>query len=159
MSRAVVGVDPGITGAIAVIIDGRLMTIFDMPMNEGRCDGSAVADMFESVALGHETHVVVEDTQPMPRNGSIASFKLGLNTGIVLGAAQAMRLPLRRVRPADWKRGQGLLGKTKNASRGLASELYPDFANQFRLVKNDGRAEAALIARYGLTVLIREGTA
>ena len=153
---AVVGVDPGVTGAIAVIIDGRLKSVWDMPMHDSRCDGAHVHEILEGVAMAHDTTVVVEDTQPMPKNGSIASFKLGLNTGVVLGVVQSMSLPLRRVRPSDWKRGQGLIGKTKNASRGLASELYPEFANQFRLVKNDGRAEAALIARYGLGLLIKE---
>jgi crossover junction endodeoxyribonuclease RuvC len=155
--RSVVGVDPGVTGALAVVTDGRLITVIDMPVNEGRADGSEIREILEGVVMSAETFVFVEDTQPMPKNGSIASFKLGLNTGIVLGVVQSLSLPLRRVRPADWKRGQGLLGKTKDASRGLATELYPGFANQFRMVKNDGRAEAALIARHGLSVLIKEG--
>ncbi len=155
--RAVVGVDPGMTGALAVITDGHLISVIDMPINEGRADGAELSEILEAVVMKAETYIFVEDTQPMPKNGSIASFKLGLNTGIVLGVIQSMSLPLRRVRPSDWKRGQGLIGKTKSASRGLASELYPDFANQFRLVKNDGRAEAALIARHGLSVLIKEG--
>jgi len=156
MSRAVVGIDPGITGAIAVLCDGRLISVIDMPVNDGRCDGGELTEILEAIVIHYETFVFVEDTQPMPKNGSIASFKLGLNTGVVLGVVQALSLPLRRVRPSEWKRGQGLIGKTKNASRGLASEIYPTFANQFRLVKNDGRAEAALIARHGVSVLIKE---
>lgn len=155
--RAVVGVDPGVTGAVAVIIDGHLVAVFDMPMHDSRCDGRALADMFGAVAeQAPIATVVVEDTHPMPKNGSIASFKLGLNTGVTLGVVQTLQLPLRRVPPATWKRGSGLIGKTKTASRGLATELYPNFAEQFRLVKHDGRAEAALIARYGLSELIKE---
>lgn len=157
MSRAVIGVDPGVTGALAVLIDGRLVAVFDMPVNESQADPRAIADMITAVTEHAEiAAVVVEKTQPMPKNGSIASFKLGFNTGVVIGVVQTLQHPLRRVPPAEWKRGSGLIGKTKAASRGLATELYPGFAEQFRLVKHDGRAEAALIARYGLSELIKE---
>jgi crossover junction endodeoxyribonuclease RuvC len=157
--RAIVGVDPGMTGAIAVIVDGRLATIWDMPVNEGRVDGAQVCDWLGNLPTTYDTHVFVEDLHPMPRNGTIASFKSGLNLGIVLGVVESLSLPLRRVRASEWKRNQGLIGKTKAASRGLASELYPEFREQFRLTKHDGRAEAALIARYGLGALIKEGVA
>ena len=85
----------------------------------------------------------------MPKNGSIASYSLGLNSGIVIGVVQAMGFALERVRPDAWKLAMGLRGKPKSASRGMATELLPSFADQFRRVKDDGRAEAALIARYG----------
>ena len=49
----------------------------------------------------------------------------------------------------------GLRGKPKAASRGMATELFPHIADQFRRVKDDGRAEAALIARYGAYMNIR----
>ena len=68
---------------------------------------------------------------------------------------QALGLPLERVRPSAWKMAMGLRGKPKAASRGMATELFPDFADQFRRVKDDGRAEAALIARYGAYQNIR----
>lgn len=160
MSYAVVGIDPGITGALALIHGGKLEAICDMPVDAGRVSGSEVRAILLDWAHDTEIYsVVVEDTQPMPKNGSIASFKLGLNTGICLGVVQALGLPLRRARPVDWKRSQGLIGKDKSASRGLACELWPDHSVDFRLVKHDGRAEAALIARHGQIVLVREGVA
>lgn len=158
MSRAVVGIDPGITGAMAVLFDGKLCKVIDMPVDDGRVSGATVSTILTNVAnSADDVFVVIEDTQPMPKNGSISSFKLGLNTGICIGVVQSLSLPLRRVRPSEWKRNQGLIGKDKSASRGLASELWPSHAADFRLVKHDGRAEAALIARYGLTKLIQEG--
>ena len=143
----IVAIDPGVTGAIAFFAGGVLEGVDDMPVFDARVDGGAIASMLRSA---EPDLVVVENTQPMPRNGSISSFKLGLNTGIVIGAIQAEGFPLRRIRPVDWKRGSGLIGKPKDASRGLAVELFPRWAHLFRLVKHHNRAEAALIGRFAV---------
>ena len=141
------GIDPGITGAISHFIDGRLDEVIDMPVLAGRVDGHQLEEMFGFIK---PDFFYLEDTQPMPKNGSIASFKLGLNTGIVIGVVQAMHLPLIRVRPATWKRKMGLIGKPKDAVRGVVVELYPDIADGVRRVKDQGRADAIMIGRYGV---------
>jgi hypothetical protein len=142
----IVGIDPGVTGGLACIRKGVLDDVQNMPVHSGRADGLGIDELL----IQWEPDVVyVEDTQPMPKNGSIASFSLGLNTGIVLGAVQANQFRLVRVKPQEWKRKMGLIGKDKSASRGLARELFPQFGDRFKLVKHDGLAEAALIARYG----------
>ena len=147
MSHTVVGIDPGITGGLACIHNGKLTAIEAMPIHAGRADGMEI----DSILGEWEPDVVyVEDTQAMPKNGSIASFSLGLNTGILIGVIQGNLFPLVRVRPVVWKKKMGLIGKDKTASRGLAKELFPEFADRFRLVKHDGLAEACLIARYGV---------
>jgi len=152
MSRIIVGIDPGITGAIAVLEGGVLTRIADMPVYGGRVAGNEFADLL----LGADPHhVIIEDTHPMPKNGSIASFKLGLNTGICCGVTQALGLPLLRIRPIVWKRRNGLIAQPKDAARGLAQELWPDMAHYFRRVKDQGRADAALIARYGAFEMIK----
>jgi len=69
----------------------------------------------------------------------------------------ANRFRLVRVRPQAWKKKMGLIGKDKTASRGLARELFPQYAERFKLVKHDGLAEAALIARYGVFNEIQAG--
>jgi hypothetical protein len=66
----------------------------------------------------------------------------------VIGALQATGTPMVKIASARWKMQMGLRGKPKDASRGLAIDLWPDFAEQFRLKRHDGRAEAALIARW-----------
>lgn len=148
-----VGIDPGITGALALFMDGRLHELYDMPVFDGRADGAGIAT---TLGIWAPDAVFLEWTQPMPKNGSIASYSLGLNSGIVIGVIQTLGLPLHRVRPAAWKLAMGLRGKPKAASRGLATELFPDCAAQFRRVKDDGRAEAALIARYGAYQMIQQ---
>jgi len=142
----IVGIDPGVTGGLAVIYDGKLAGVEPMPIHAGRADGMGIDEI---LVAWEPDHVYLEDTQPMPKNGSIATFSLGLNTGIVIGAVQANQFALHRVKPQEWKKKMGLTGKDKNASRGLARELFPEFADKFKLVKNDGLAEACLIARYG----------
>ena len=148
----IVGIDPGVTGALALFRDGELTDINDMPVRDGRVDAREIVDTF---SVWEPDVVYLEWTQPMPKNGSIASYSLGLNSGIVIGLVQASGIPLERVRPAAWKLAMGLRGKPKAASRGMASELWPQFAQMFRRVKDDGRAEAALIARYGAYQNIR----
>lgn len=142
----IAAVDPGITGGIAFMEHGRLVDVFEMPVNAGRTDGGQIAILFGEFM---PDQVVIENTQAMPKNGSIASYSLGLNTGIVLGVVQAMSYPGVRVRPQEWKKGMGLIGKPKDSSRQLAIELYPTFAPKFRTkVKGSGPAEAASMARW-----------
>ena len=148
----IVGIDPGVTGALALFRNGTLVDLEDMPIFDGRADGSWIGHYLEQ---WDPQVVYLEWTHPMPKNGSIASYSLGLNSGIVIGVVQAMGFALERVRPNAWKLAMGLRGKPKSASRGMATELFPSFADQFRRVKDDGRAEAALIARYGAYENIR----
>lgn len=143
----IVGIDPGVTGGLAVIHEGRLSGVEPMPVHNSRADGMAIDEL---LTLWEPDAVYLEDTQPMPKNGSIASFSLGLNTGIVIGAVTANAFRLVRVKPQVWKKKMGLTGKNKEASRGLARELFPEYADRFKLVKSDGLAEACLIARYGV---------
>ena len=142
-----VGIDPGITGALAWWNYGTVHQIVDMPVFDGRVSGRDIKEWLGD-CWGPDV-VYLEWTHPMPKNGSIASYSLGLNSGIVIGVVQALGIPLERVRPAAWKLAMGLRGKDKSASRGMATELFPEHAAMFRRVKDDGRAEAALIARYG----------
>ena len=152
MSRRILGVDPGVTGALALLEGGELTHVIDMPIYASRVQGGTLADIIRE-ADPH--YVVVEDTHPMPKNGSIASFKLGLNTGAVGGVVQALGHPLVRVRPMLWKKRNGLINQPKDASRGLVQELYPDMAHYFKRVKDQGRADAVLIARYWAFEIVR----
>jgi crossover junction endodeoxyribonuclease RuvC len=145
----VVGIDPGVTGALAVHDGGVLTAIHDLPVLGGRVDGTAMADLLLDI-VPHD--VFLENTQPMPKNGSIASYSLGLNTGIIIGVVSSLSYPLTRVRPSTWKQKMGVSRMDKNAIRGVVRELYPSWAGWFARVKDHDRAEAVLISRYGVTV-------
>jgi crossover junction endodeoxyribonuclease RuvC len=144
----IVGIDPGVTGAIAWYSGGTILGVADLPVIDSRLIGSQLAKMMRYPEYDILA-VFIENTQPMPKNGSIASFKLGLNTGIAIGVVEALGLPLYRPRPAEWKRWTGLIGKDKDAARGLAIERWPDHSSSLARVKDHNRAEAMLIAAYG----------
>lgn len=147
----VVGIDPGITGGLACFVGGVLHDTVDMPVFDTRVDGSAVCALFDT----WEPDVIyIEDVHAMPKNGSIASFKLGLNTGIVTGVVHALGISMRRVSPSVWKRSMGIRGK--DAARQLVAEVYPAHASKVALVKHHGRADAVLIGRYGVFDQVRE---
>ena len=92
----------------------------------------------------------------MPKNGSIASFSLGLNTGIIIGVVQSLSHPLVRVRPTVWKQKMGVSRLDKNGVRGIVRELYPAHADRFKRVMDHNRAEAVLISRYGVANELQE---
>ena len=81
--------------------------------------------------------------------------KLTESAALWRGIAYGLRYRVAEVAPAKWKRSVGLpVGATKNDSRLRAMELYPEVAASVALVKDDGRAEALLVAHYGRTQLL-----
>lgn len=153
-----IGIDPGVTGAWAVHTAGTLSFVDDLPVLGGRIDGAALADLLGAYDPD-VTCVYLEDTHAMPKNGSIASFSLGLNTGIIIGVVQTLSHPLFRVRPVVWKRKMSVNALDKNAIRGVVRELYPTHADRFARVKDHNRAEAVLISRYGVAQQLQEAHA
>lgn len=160
---AVLGIDPGLSGAVvALTLDGKqLLGTWAMPTVplkgrgriKRRVDGAALCDIY---ARGNIAHAFVEDpgvvmggahravTSPL----SVAALHATL--GNIEGALDVRGIPSSRVHPSSWKRPYGLWGKgDKRASLDVAMQLWPDFG-PLRM-KDNGHAEAALIARYGLT--------
>jgi rRNA processing protein Gar1 len=152
----VVGIDPGVTGAVAIHTDGRLSMVCDMPVYDGRTDGAGLRELLE---FWVPDMVYLEHTQAMPKNGSLASFSLGMNSGIIIGVLGAMSHPFIRVKPHIWKGKMSVTHKDKNAIRGIVRELYPDHAEMFKRVMDHNRAEAVLISRYGVAQQLQEANA
>lgn len=146
----VIGVDPGMTGAIAIVDSyGVLVDIYDMPVLDGDISAQLVADLDGWRYDFLDCVAVIEDVHSMPKQGVASSFKFGRGKGVVEGVFAGAGLSLRYVSPAKWKRDLRL-SKDKGASRQLAVELWPSKVALFKRVKDDGRAEAALIAYWWL---------
>lgn len=150
-----IGIDPGISGAVAAVTErGRLEWVFDMPVRDSgkvarktrEIDGAALARLLRShlVDIGE---CWIEEVSAMPGQGVSSMFSLGDTRGCIRGVCETLGLPVQRVHPKTWKKAYGLDGD-KNASRACAVRLYPDCVDLGR-VKDHGRAEALLIARYG----------
>lgn len=151
--KIIIGIDPGISGAIAMLIDNELMIVSDMPvLKPGKktiIDARELASLLDSDYDGNPVHVVIENVASRPNQGVSSMFSLGHSAGMIEGVVAALGYPYSMIAPAKWKRKAGLLGKDKEASRALAKRLYPDA--DLRYKKHHGRAEAILIARYGVS--------
>lgn len=144
----VFGVDPGASGAIAVVTaDGRFVEVLDMPHHDGMVSGPLVADFVEA-HLEPGAEAWVEQVHAMPKQGVSSSFKFGCAFGVVLGVLGGLRVPVHLITPARWKRAAGLTAD-KSLSRRRACELWPEHSALFARVKDDGRAESALLAKLG----------
>ena len=149
-----IGIDPGLGGAIAMLDHaGMLMALSDMPVLtlSTRRGMKHEYDVPGLVALlapyrGTQTHVIIEEAQAMPGQGTRSMFTIGLGMGVWLGMLAALPLPHTRVRPATWKRALGL-GKDKEHARLRAMQLFPKA--DLRRKRDHGRAEALLLTWYG----------
>lgn len=151
-----IGVDPGATGGIALLDHtGLLVAVDDMPYIDGAVSAPLLADLLRDHLLRCPGSAAwVEQSQAMPRQGVASTFKYGTGYGVILGVLGALEIPTHHIRPNVWKRTAGL-GRDKGDSRRRAIELWPSHATSFARVKDDGRAEAALIARHGWQAMQR----
>lgn len=152
----VLGIDPGATGAVALLDthSGELV-VSDLPViSVKRTSGArksteiSEAHLAEIIRGLSPDAVWIERVHAMPKQGVSSSFNFGLAYGIVRGVIGAVGLPMFLVTPNEWKK-EFRLGSDKSASRMLAGRLYPHNASVFSRVRDDGRAEAALIATFG----------
>lgn len=164
-TAVIVGIDPGLTGAIAAIWphSGALET-WDMPLvstahlkngkrgERHEIDMRALADLLqENVPCGHVFIEQVHGGSFGPaRIGAVSMFRFGYLYGAILATVTSFGLAHTLVSPQRWKRAVGLVsGATKDDSRLRAQALYPGMATRFARKRDDGRADAALIAHYG----------
>jgi crossover junction endodeoxyribonuclease RuvC len=154
MSKYSIGIDPGLSGAIA-IISTESLKIFDMPTMTVERNGKAkrqvsAAELAEMLYLysSRDCHVYVEKVSAMAGQGVTSVFSFGRSFGMIEGILAAFKLPVTYVAPATWVKAVGR-GQGKDASRARAMELFPSEQDKFKLKKWDGRADAALIAYWG----------
>ena len=146
----VIGIDPGLSGAIAVLsADGAVEYLADLPVIRDRSlawiDGAQLQTMRLDACRGRPARAVVERVSAMPRQGVSSSFAFGVSFGSILSVLQAMQIPIELVTPSVWKRSLGL-SRDKHASLHKARLLFP--TAELQLAKHDGRAEALLLAHW-----------
>ena len=175
-NRIIIGIDPGLDGAFASIaMDTHEATFFDMPTLEVVTAGKKRRQVnAQAIVCWLRSHaqrataisVVMEKQQAMPfRGGGKPCPKCGqmksqgvvstgttmMNYGLLLGILAAIELPFDLVAPQTWKRAMLKdMGSDKDASRLRAIQLCPSMAGELRRKKDHGRAEALLIATYGI---------
>lgn len=155
----IIGVDPGINGAIAKY-DGTDLTVADFPKTKSKGRGFELnmAETYDLIDLLFPKcdHAYIELVGARPQEGRSTVFKFGYATGAAHGLLMGMlRCPVTKVTPTVWKRFVGATAD-KDYSRTRACELFPCSAAEFSRKKDNNRAEAALIAYYGYMQRIKE---
>lgn len=150
----VLGVDIGTKGALALLdANGALLQVADMPILRDGPKGRPAVNaplLAELVYRWHAGHAFVETVGARPGEGAVGAFAFGRSRGVVEGVLGACGVPAAHISPASWKRAAGLSQASKDAARSEAIRRWPAHAALFARVKDDGRAEAALIAIAGL---------
>ena len=150
MTGVIIGVDPGFSGGIARI-DGLLPPSVDdmptLPNAKGKTELNHSALFLLMDCFGPATGWL-EKVGARPGQGVSSMFRFGQQVGAIEMAAAASGHQLRYVTPAVWKAYFGL-SADKGVARGYAMKRFPQLADQLARVKDDGRAEALLIALYG----------
>jgi len=155
-SRLTFGIDPGLTGAIVTLIDGEAGPMIDMPTRRvdgwGEIDARALAIFIREQRAAHPgayASACVEKVGAMPGDGGTSAFRFGETSGGIRFTLDVLGIPYTRAIPAVWKRQFALIGKEKDAARQLCLQRFPEAAHMLTRKKDNGRADALLIALYG----------
>jgi crossover junction endodeoxyribonuclease RuvC len=151
----IIGIDPGLSGAIAILEKNIVKNLFDMPvMSEGKKNkrqlnsAQLVKIIKDNIRNNEEVNVVVEQVNAMPGQGVTSMFNFGQTFGAIKGVCAALNLPIFFVRPSKWKKHFELINSSKDASRTKTIEMYPSLSDQLSKKKDVNKSDAILIARY-----------
>jgi crossover junction endodeoxyribonuclease RuvC len=151
----IVGIDPGLSGAIAILEDNKVLSLFDMPvMSEGKKNkkqlnsAQLVNILRENILNSEDIAVVVEQVNAMPGQGVTSMFNFGQTFGAIKGVSAALNLPIFFVRPSKWKKHFELINSSKDSSRTKVIEMYPALSSQLSKKKDVNKSDAVLIARF-----------
>ena len=151
----IIGIDPGINGAISVIENKKILEVYDTPTmidgkkNKRQIKSAQVTNIIKDrLNNNKEVVVVVEHVNAMPGQGVTSMFNFGQSFGVIKGICAALSLPIYFVRPSKWKKHFNLIKTNKDASRTKVIEVYPEISSKLHRKKDSNRADAILIALY-----------
>ena len=153
----IIGMDPGISGAICFFENGEVKEIIDMPnmadgkKNKRQINGPQLYNEISSRIKNtpkKEIVVVIEQVSAMPGQGVTSMFNFGQSFGVLKGICSAMQLSMHFIRPAKWKKYFGLIKTEKDASRTKVIEIFPYISSQLSRKKDSNKADAILISSF-----------
>ncbi|MEK9638331.1 MAG: crossover junction endodeoxyribonuclease [Pelagibacteraceae bacterium] len=159
----IIGIDPGLSGGIAVLDNNKVLELFDMPVmadgkkNKKQLNSALLAKLIkESTSNTSESAVIVEQVNAMPGQGVTSMFNFGQTFGAIKGICATLELPIFFVRPSKWKKHFELINSSKDASRTKAIEMYPHLAEKLSKKKDVNKSDAILIARFYCETRLKE---
>ena len=151
----IIGIDPGLSGGIAILDDLKIFDIYDMPImsegkkNKNQLNSAQLVNIIKKNLIPNgDTFLIVEQVSAMPGQGVTSMFNFGQTFGSIKGICAALNLPIFFVRPAKWKKHFDLINSSKDASRTKVIEMYPSISSRLSKKKDVNKADAILIARY-----------
>jgi len=153
----IIGIDPGISGAICFFEDGQIKEIIGMPVmadgkkNKRQINGPQVYNEISSRInkfSKKDITVVIEQVSAMPGQGVTSMFNFGQSFGVLKGICSAMQLSMFFIRPVKWKKYFGLIKTEKDASRTKVIEIFPYISSELSRKKDSNKADAVLIASF-----------
>tara|TARA_B100000941_G_C28350964_1_gene471784 strand:+ start:336 stop:830 length:495 start_codon:yes stop_codon:yes gene_type:complete len=153
----IIGIDPGISGAICFFYNGEVKDVIEMPsMADGKKNKRQInsQQVFNEISERirntpkKEIIVVIEQVSAMPGQGVTSMFNFGQSFGVLKGICSAMQLSMYFVRPAKWKKYYGLIKTEKDASRTKVIEIFPYISSKLSKKKDSNKADAILIANF-----------
>jgi crossover junction endodeoxyribonuclease RuvC len=151
----IIGIDPGLSGGIAILDNTNVIELFNMPVmpdgkkNKRQLNSALLVKLIrDNIKNLEDTVMVVEQVNAMPGQGVTSMFNFGQTFGAIKGICAALGLPIFFVRPAKWKKHFELINSSKDSSRTKAIEMYPSISEQLSKKKDVNKSDAILIARY-----------
>ena len=151
----IIGIDPGLSGAIAVLEDIKVLSLFEMPVmaegkkNKRQLNSAQLVNIIkENTNDDEDIAVIVEQVNAMPGQGVTSMFNFGQTFGAIKGVCAALELPIFFVRPSKWKKHFELINSSKDSSRTKVIEMYPSLSSQLAKKKDVNKSDAILIARF-----------
>jgi len=151
----IIGIDPGVSGAICILTDGKITEIYEMPTmidgkkNKKQVNGAEVTNIINKELINEkDINVVIEHVSAMPGQGVTSMFNFGQSFGVLKGICAALKLSVHFIRPVKWKKHFNLINTEKDASRTKVIEVFPYISSKISKKKDANKADAILIARF-----------
>jgi crossover junction endodeoxyribonuclease RuvC len=137
----IIGIDPGKSGAIAIIPEKSVIYTVTCPLSETEQD---IFVWLNGCLCFGECFCYIENVHSMPKQGVVSAFSFGRNFGFLIGLLTALKIPYEFVSPQKWQKALGCLSKgDKNVTKAAAQRLFPDIKITHSI------ADALLISEYG----------
>ena len=153
----IIGIDPGIKGAICIFKNGKILDVFDMPImpvgkkNKSQVNGSQIYNEIQKAIIDEDKKdikVVIEQVSAMPGQGVTSMFNFGQSFGVLKGIFSAMQIPMDFISPVKWTKYFNLIITQKDSSRTKAIEFFPYISHKLSRKKDANKADAILIASF-----------
>lgn len=153
-ARIFIGVDPGLSGGIAVALADHTIVLAEaMPLAGNDLDLSTLSKMLWEWIEDYDPVACIEKVSAMPHQGVASMFKFGFGTGCIHGILSAFNVPRHLVTPQEWQKFvlQGLNKGDKTIAISYVARVYP-YVDMLPTPKSkkpsSGIADAVCIARY-----------